>query len=341
MKEMIKIASIAQNIDQYMKSHLTWESYFSGYFNGTVLVAQKGEVLLSKGYGYSNLEHNVPNYAKTKFRIGSMTKQFTAVAILHLFEVNNLNIHEGINKYLFDYPNGQSISVHHLLTHTSGISNLNYFHSMRLYNTAEKLVERVKELPLLSEPGEQFSYSNAGYILLAYILEKISGMSYEDYLRIYLLEPLSMYSTGCDNFRSILKDRASGYSMWGEVSNTEFIDMSTAYGAGNLYSTVEDLFLWDRAISENKYIFSEEFTRLLFNPNLNNYGYGWFITEDDYTNLLLSRLRVHHSGGINGFSAEYSRIIPDDITIILLSNFDSTPVYTITKQLIEIVLENN
>ncbi|MEC0176895.1 serine hydrolase [Paenibacillus favisporus] len=229
-----------------MKSHLTWESYFSGYFNGTVLVAQKGEVLLSKGYGFSNLEHNVPNYAKTKFRIGSMTKQFTAVAILHLFEVNNLNIHEGINKYLFDYPNGQSISVHHLLTHTSGISNLNYFHSMRLYNTAEKLVERIKELPLLSEPGEQFSYSNAGYILLAYILEKISGMSYEDYLRIYLLEPLSMYSISEPYSRIEHLVIVCG----GEVCNTEFIDMSTAYGAGNLYSTVEDLFLWDRAISE-------------------------------------------------------------------------------------------
>ncbi|OZB96143.1 serine hydrolase [Paenibacillus sp. XY044] len=338
---MIKIVSIAQEIDQYMVSFLTWESYFSGYFNGAVLVAQKGEVLLSKGYGFSNMEHNVPNYSKTKFRIGSMTKQFTAVAILHLFEVNNLNIHEGINKYLPDYPNGQSITVHHLLTHTSGISNLNYFHSMRLYITTEKLVERIKELPLLSEPGEQFSYSNAGYILLAYILEKISGMSYEDYLRINLLEPLSMNSTGCDNFRTILKDRASGYSKWEEVNNTEFIDMSTAHGAGNLFSTVEDLFLWDRAISEKKYLFSEEFTKLLFTPFLNNYGYGWFITENNYTNSPQNKLRVHHSGGINGFSAEYSRIIPDDITIILLSNFDSTPVYTITKRLIEIVLESN
>ncbi|OAB27744.1 hypothetical protein PMSD_23235 [Paenibacillus macquariensis subsp. defensor] len=250
---MIKIVSIAQEIDQYMKSYLTWESYFSGYFSGAVLVAQKGEVLLTKGYGFSNLEHNVPNHSKTKFRIGSMTKQFTAVAILHLFEMNNLNIHDGINKYLSGYPNGQSISVHHILTHTSGISNLNYFHSMRQYITTEKLVGRFKDLPLLSFPGEQFSYSNAGYILLAYILEKITGMSYEDYLRTYLFEPLSMKSTGCDNFRNILKDRASGYSLWEEVSNTEFIDMSTAHGAGNLYSTVEDLFLWDRALSQKKF----------------------------------------------------------------------------------------
>jgi len=309
---MIKIKSITQEIDQYMKSYFTWESYFSGYFSGAVLVAQKNKVLLNKGYGFSNLEHNVTNHSKTKFRIGSITKQYTAVALLHLCQMNNISVHCGIDKYLTNYPNGQSISIHHLLTHTSGIPNLNYFHSMRLHTSIEVLVERFKDLPLLSIPGEQFLYSNAGYILSALIIESISGMSYGEYLRKYLFEPLLMKST-----------------------------LSTAIGAGNLYSTVEDLYLWDRTIAENKYIFSEGFTRLLFTPYKNDYGYGWFISDEHYSDTNIYKTRIHHAGGVNGFSGEYSRIIEDDLTIIVLSNFDTTPVYTITKRIIEMVLESN
>jgi CubicO group peptidase (beta-lactamase class C family) len=219
-----------------------------GYLNGSVLVAYEGNVIFSKGYGMANFEHTVTNTPQTVFRIGSITKQFTATAILLLQELDLIHINDPISNCLPDYPNGEKITIHHLLTHTSGIpsftSFIDYKKIMKHPTTLEEGVSKFKHLPLVFEPGEKYEYSNSGYLLLSYIIEKIVNKSFESYLDESILNALGMKQTGHDNIKKLLKNRASGYEVWGEVVNAEFIDMSVPSGAGAMYSTTEDLFIW-------------------------------------------------------------------------------------------------
>lgn len=307
------------------------------WFSGSVLVAQKGKILLSKGYGMANYELSVPNTPTTKFRLGSVTKQFTAAAILQLQERGLLNVKDALKKFIPDYPHGDSITVHHLLNHTSGIANftsmISYKEFMRQAATLEETIGRFKKEPLDFTPGTQYNYSNSNYVLLAYIIEKVSGETYEHYIRTHIFEPLGMKDSGYDNAETLLPNRASGYRPEnGGLANASFIDMSIPAGAGGLYSTTEDLYKWDRALYTEK-ILKKQSLDAMFTPGLDHYGYGWAIFDKP-------RKLVTHSGGINGFMTNISRFPDDDVCIIVLGNSESSESVNITNSLSAILFGN-
>lgn len=317
-----------------------------GHFSGSILIAKQGKVILNKGYGMANLEHAIPNTPQTKFRLGSTSKPFTALAILQLQEQGLLSIHDSIDRFLPDYPNGHKITLHHILTHTSGIPNFtqlpDYAEFKGVYSRPENTVKRFKNHPLDFAPGDQFKYSNSGYVLLAHIVEHISKEAFGDFLHKHIFEPLNMLHSACDNHKTILKNRASGYEVENhKVVNCEFIDMSIPTGGGGIYSTVEDLYLFDRGLYTNN-IISTASLDLMHNSYVTapqysaSYGYGWFITDDHFKDA--SRKRIGHGGGIYGFKSEFNRYVDEDVVVIVLSNLSITPKEKMAFDLAEIVL---
>lgn len=314
-----------------------------GQFNGSALVAQNGKVILKKGFGSANIEWNIPNQSDTKFRLGSISKQFTAFLIVKLAEEGKIKLDVPITTYLPDYPkaNGDKITIHHLLTHTSGIPNYTSFPNFfkdksRNPYTPEEFVKTFSSLPLEFTPGEKFNYSNSGYFLLGYIIEKISGKTYEQYLQEIILTPLKMVNSGYDHSDVIIKNRAAGYEKRGKkISNSPYLDMSIPYAAGSLYSTVEDLYLWDQALYTNK-LLSSKSMESLFNTYIKagngSYGYGWFIEEID--NGASGKLKVtQHGGGINGFNTLIYRIPSDKNLIVLMNNTGGTVLNQINESI--------
>ncbi|PYP85444.1 MAG: serine hydrolase [Blastocatellia bacterium AA13] len=290
-----------------------------GKFSGSVLIARDGAVLFSKGYGMANLELDVLNTPETKFRLGSITKQFTATAILLLQERGKLSVQDPLCKYITDCPAAWSeVTIHHLLSHTGGIPNFtnfaDYQKTMMIPTTVESLIARFKDKPLDFKPGEKWDYSNSGYVLLGYIIEKASGMSYEEFLRKNIFDPLKMMNSGYDHHATILKNRATGYEPRGnKVLNASYIDMTIPHGAGALYSTVGDLLLWDQALYGEK-LLSKKSLDAMFTPVKDNYGYGWFINKQ------FNRSHIGHDGGINGFNTSISRYPEQKLTVVVLTN---------------------
>jgi CubicO group peptidase (beta-lactamase class C family) len=236
-----EVNNLQAAIDEYMNATVK-----TGRFNGSILVAQKGEVMVKKGYGTANFEWQIPNSSETIFRLGSVTKQFCAACIMQLEEKGLLSLNDQLQKYIPDYPQGNIITIHHLLTHTSGIPNFtnfpDYISTMMIPSPPEKTIDRFKNLPLEFQPGEKFAYSNSNYVLLGFILEKVSGQSFENYLQENILKPLHMEHTGYDHPEKILPNRASGYDASSEgLINTPYIDTSIPHAAGAMYSTVEDM----------------------------------------------------------------------------------------------------
>src|SRR6218665_1475866 len=272
----------AQQIEQLLSKYNEY-----GQFNGSALVAENGKIILKKGFGSANMEWNIPNQPDTKFRLGSISKQFTALLIVKLAEEGKLKLDVPITTYLPDYPkeNGGKITTHHLLTHTSGIPNYtdspNFFKDKaRNPYTPEQFVKTFSSLPLEFSPGEKFSYSNSGFFLLGYLIEKITGKTYEQYLQEVIFTPLKMVNSGYDHSDVILKNRDAGYERKGKlITNAAYVDMSIPYAAGSLYSTVEDLYIWDQALYTNK-LLSAKSMESLFKPYISlgrpAYGYGWF-----------------------------------------------------------------
>jgi len=290
-------------------------------FSGSVLVARGGTVVLRKSYGQANYELNVPNTPKTKFRLGSVTKQFTSMAIFELEESGKLKITDTVKTFFPDYPAGDKITLRHLLTHTAGIPNLtefpDYLKTMALPSPVLQTVARFKDLPLEFTPGEKFSYSNSGYILLGAIIEKVTGAPYEAYVRDHIFKPLGMQDSGYDHAEIILKDRAAGYEFNGDaLANAAYIDMSIPHAAGALYSTVDDLYKWDRALYTDKLISKADLVRM-FTPFKSGYACGWM------TGTLDGHKNIRHSGGVNGFTSDISRFPEDDACVIVLNNFST------------------
>ncbi len=318
----------AEKIDKLMSQYAEYNQ-----FNGSVLVAEKGKIIYKKGFGKANMEWDIPNKSDTKHRLGSVSKQFTALLILQLVEQGKLKLDVPIATYLSDYPKEKAdiITVHNLLTHTSGIPNYtsfpNFFKDVsRNPFSPEVFVKQFSDLPLEFKPGEKFAYSNSGYFLLGYIIEKVSGKSFEKNLQESIFIPLKMNNSGYDNSSEIIKNRAAGYEKKGnEFVNAPFIDMSIPYAAGSLYSTVEDLYLWDQALYGDK-LLSTKSMELLFRNYIATgrgfYGYGWNINEVPNGS---DKLRIiEHNGGINGFNTIISRIPSDKNLVILLNNTGST-----------------
>jgi CubicO group peptidase (beta-lactamase class C family) len=307
-----------------------------GRFMGAMLVARDGKILFENGYGWANAEWQVPNTARTKFRLGSVTKQFTAVAVLQLVEKGKIALDDPVSKYYAAAPEAWSkVTVFHLLTHTSGIPSYTGLpgfiqNKARDPLTPEAIVKLSHDLPLEFAPGEKFAYNNTGYVLLGYIIEKVSGMRYADYLRRNVFDPAGLADTGYDVSGEVLSRRASGYS--GTVNalrNCKYLDMTLPFAAGALYSTVEDLFRWDQALYSEKLI-SAASREKMFTPFKNNYGFGWAITKSD------GRLQQAHGGGIFGFNTYVLRSPEDRIYVAVLSNLESPLPGKIAKDLAEI-----
>lgn len=307
---------VRPKLDEYL-SEITKQ----GRFTGSALVARDGKVIFSKGYGLANAEFDVPNTPQTKFRLGSVTKQFTAASILLLQERGKLNVQDPICKYFDNCPEAwKEITIHHLLSHTGGLPNFtsfpDYTKTMMIPTPIESLIARFKDKPLDFRPGEKWSYSNSGYVTLGYIVEKVAGESYESFVQKNIFDPLKMINSGYDHHETILKNRATGYSLIkGKKANSEPIAMEIPHGAGALYSTVEDLFLWNEALFSDK-LLSAKSREQMMTPVKNGYGYGLGINQQ------LNRKMVSHGGGINGFSTFLLRFPEEKLTVVVLRNAD-------------------
>jgi D-alanyl-D-alanine carboxypeptidase len=297
------------------------EQIKAGRFSGAVLVVKDGVPLLREGFGAANREWDIPNTPDTKFRLGSVTKQFTAVSIMQLVEAGKLSVDDPISKYYADAPTAWSkITIKHLLTHTSGIPSYTgipgfFDKDGRLPLKPAEIVKLTQDKPLEFEPGSKYAYDNTGYILLGYVIEKISGQTYADYVGQHLFQPLGLKNTGYDVSSQILAKRASGYSPgkngW---ENADYLDMSLPYAAGSLYSTVDDLLIWDRALTDGK-LLTEASRKAMWTDYGNKYGFGWALGDQS------GHARIMHGGGIHGFSTSLNRYPNDGLVTIVLSNF--------------------
>lgn len=321
----VPVPNICDVIDNYMKIYTD-----KGWFSGSILVAKKGEIIISKGYGMADYELSVPNTPKTRFHLGSVTKQFTAMAVMQLQERGLLSVNDPLSKYIPDYPNGKKITLHHLLTHTSGIPDYinddeTFADIYKLYHSVDQIVDRFKNKPLEFQPGTKYDYSNSGYVLLCYIIEKISGKDYGTFLKENIFNPLNMKDTGYDDLKPIIKNRASGYSVAsGKLINAEYFDRSNLQGADGLYSTVEDLYIWDRALYTQKLVSKDTLNKIFIPyPPANIYGYGW--TTD--------KVEMSHFGRMDGFYTCISRNTANDTAVIILSNIQQAPVKAIYMDL--------
>jgi len=289
-------------------------------FSGTVLIAKGGKILVNKGYGKADYEWDIPSTPRTVFQIASISKSFTAAAIMILAERGLLSVEDPLARFLPDYPRGDEITIRHLLTHTSGIPNVNdfpeYSRESRFPHTLEQIIGMFKGRPLEQEPGTGYRYSNSNYNLLAYIIENISGTSYGDFLRENIFEPLGMDNTGHPSKAETMPpQRASGYAPTSQIGleKAPYLDWTIKTGNGSLYSTSEDLYLWDRALYSEKILKKETLDRI-FTPHVDNVGYGWFVRERS------GRRVTAINGRSPGFASYLERYIDDDACIIILSN---------------------
>ncbi|HKZ10093.1 MAG TPA: serine hydrolase [Rhodanobacteraceae bacterium] len=327
-------------IEQYMNAAVKAE-----HFMGSILVARGDHVIIAKGYGMADLENQVPNTPDTEFRIGSVTKQFTAMAILMLQEEAKLNVHDLVCKYVPKCPKDwQPITIYELLTHTSGIPNYtefkNFTEVMSQSMTPTQMVALFKNKPLDFKPGTKFSYSNSGYVLLGYILQRVSGESYEQFLQQHIFGPVGMKDSGYDESHPTSANHAKGYRYDGKYEPAPYVDMSTPFSAGALYSTVRDLYTWDRALAAGKLI-PTSLQKQMFAPQVPvragggkepvHYGFGWFISKE------FGHTEYSHEGGIPGFTSFNSWFPKQHVYIIVLDNMLSPQVATTANSLAAIV----
>lgn len=304
-----------QKIDEVMAEFVKLEQ-----FSGSILVAKDGKVLYSKAFGEANKDHHVKNTLQTKFNIGSAGKIFTGISIMQLAEKGKLEVTDQVIKLLEDFPYGDQITIHNLLTHTSGMGN--YFAHPEFLSQMFHIRSVSDALPLIYDqelmfeiPGEKYAYSNSGIVVLGAIIEKVSGQRYTDYIKENILDPIEMYATDMNYLDEIEENRASGYikSPSGKFTRNIFM-MPPANADGGIETTVEDLLKFDQALYGNK-LLSEESRKKMFTPFRNNYGYCWRI-EEKYGNTV-----TWHSGGAPGVSASFRRYIDDNYTLIVLSNY--------------------
>ena len=294
-------------------------------FHGSVLVGKDGSILIDKGYGKADSEQNIKNAPQTEFPIGSMTKQFTAMAIMQLVEKGLVNENDPLSKYITDFPKGDTITIKNLLTHTSGIQNCTNFPefwSMKLdsFKDINNVINLFKNKPLEFKPGTDFDYTNSGYILLGYIVTKVSGMNYIDYLQKNIFDPLNMESTGLGYNGADKMYTSTGYSGYlDQFPTSDEITLNGSYGAGALYSTTEDLYKWDRALYTEKLVKQSTLKKIFTNyiqmdKNGPYYGYGWMLTDGKYGR------EIYHGGNVLGFTSNIARYPDKDLTIIILTN---------------------
>jgi CubicO group peptidase (beta-lactamase class C family) len=319
---------LGRAIDSYLN-----EIVGADWFQGSVLVARGGTVLLSKGYGLADAARGIPNTSQTRFRLASVTKQFTAMAILILQDRGRLDVRDSICAHLADCPETwRPITIHNLLTHTSGLPNYtdfsDYDATQMLPATSDELVARFRDQPLLFPPGTQYMYENSDYVLLGKIVEQASGQSYGDFLRTAIFEPLGMHDSGVDPGAGA-EGQALGYRVPGELAPA--LDTSTLFAAGSLYSTVEDMYRWDQALYTTKLV-PKPLLDAMWTPFLRDYGYGWWITTFN------GHHEISHPGLIDGFATSIARYPDDQVTVIVLSNMSGADASSISNYIATLVL---
>lgn len=316
-------------------------------FSGAVLIGQNGKVLFEKGYGLANREWSIPNSPRTKFRIASLTKQFTAAAILLLEEQGKLRVTDTVSRYVIDLPTEwQQITLHQLLTHTSGLPE--YTAASEIERTInltgaspQQLLNLVRNLPMYFTPGTKMTYSNTGYVLLGMVIEKASGANYSSFLRQNIFLPLQLNATGYDERSLILLERAGGY--WIKDSNPEnagYVDASVPFAAGSLYSTVQDLYQWNEALAAGRLLSTHSRQKMFaIYPEAAgygaHYGYGIVISEKFGQRLF------YHGGGIQGFASAIQRYPASNLCVVVLSNEDSIKSWDVATSLAGLLIDKS
>jgi CubicO group peptidase (beta-lactamase class C family) len=311
---------VATALDRYLS-----KAYPAAEPGAAVLVEKDGKVLLRKGYGMANLEHGVPISPETVFEVGSVTKQFTAAAILMLQERGKLSVEDDITKHLTDFPTqGKKVTIHNLLTHTSGIPSYTgmeeWIPKMREDMPVDQLIGFFRGKPFEFDPGTKWKYDNSGYVLLGVIIEKASGKSYERFVEDEIFQPLGMTHSYYGSWTDVIPHRAAGYDKENDrFVNTPYLSMTQPYAAGSLMSTVDDLALWDEALSTGKLLKKESLDQMytsgtLTSGQLTRYGYGWTFHD------LAGKKVIEHGGDINGFSCDVLRIPDAKLLVVVLTN---------------------
>lgn len=343
----LSLLLFANPIDEVMNKTIAFEGFW-----GAVLVSRGEAILHASGYGMADIERNIPNTPEKKFRIASITKQFTSAAVLKLLEEGTISLSDSVAKFIPEFPNGERILIHQMLNHSSGIPTM--INTEQLLEEVEKFGEGrslqeaeiafISSLPLRFEPGNSFLYSNSAYFLLSVIVERASGRRYDEYLRTNFFEPLGMNNTGYD-----YNEYDSGWGLpyysdsyvidLSRVRPADWVDRRLPGGAGGLYSTVYDLYLWDRALSSGK-VLSESSLRLMQSPSneLFEAGYGVFIGNE----LIDGEYRrvVYHDGDTKGTSTRINRYVDDDIFVVVLSNIEGRDFTALAYELAKAVIVN-
>jgi D-alanyl-D-alanine carboxypeptidase len=309
-----------------------------GRFSGAVLVARGGIPVYRRAFGLANREWGIANEPDAKFRIGSVTKSFTAAAILQLVEQGKVSLDAPATTY-YELPMPWShVTVRQLLSHTSGVpsyTDLDGFfgRESRLDHTPEELIGLTAGKQLDFPPGSKFSYDNSGYVILGAVIARVSGMTYADYLKQHLFAPLGMSSTGYDADSLVLPKRASGYEAGagGTLLNAPYVSMTVPYAAGGLYSTVDDLNRWCKALTTEA-VLSTASEHEMFTDQGHGYGFGWFIERS------ARRPHIYHGGEVNGFVSRVDIYPADKLTLVVLANQRNAPVNLVTDDLADVFL---
>ena len=320
---LLAVNCVAQNgvstkVDDYLKAEMKAQQ-IPGL---SLAVIKDGQLILAKGYGLANVEHQVPVKPETIFQSGSMGKQFTATAVMMLMEDGKLALDDKISKYFPDAPaSWQNITIRHLLTHTSGMTDYPPGFDFRRDYTEDELYERAKAIPLAFQPGDKWSYSNLGYVMLGIVIHKVSGKFYGDFLQERIFKPLDMSTARVISEADIIPNRAAGYRLdKDQLKNQNWVSPSlntTADGA--LYMNVYDMAKWDAALYTEKLLKRSSLEQMWTRVKLNNgetqaYGFGWSIGETRGHRF------VQHGGAWQGFKAQIIRYHDDKFTVILFAN---------------------
>ena len=309
---------VSTRIDDYIRAEMQAQK-IPGL---SLAVIKNGEIVLAKGYGLANVEHQVPAKPETIFQSGSMGKQFTATAVMMLVEEGKLSLDDKITKFFPDSPEAwRNITVRHLLTHTSGLGDYPEDFDLRRDYTEDELVQRIKSVPLAFQPGEKWSYSNLAYVMLGVLIHKVSGKFYGDFLQERVFKPLGMSTARVISEADIVPNRAAGYRLVnGELKNQNWVSPTlntTADGA--LYLTVYDMAKWDAALYTEKLLKRSSLDQMWTAVKLNDgktfpYGFGWALGAVNGHRI------VEHGGAWQGFKSQISRYVDDKLTVVVFAN---------------------
>jgi CubicO group peptidase (beta-lactamase class C family) len=329
---LVAQTALSKKMDMAVQAYVDRQEYM-----GSVLVVKHGRVLLNRGYGMADMEWGIPNAPDTVFRMGSITKQFTAASILLLEERGKLKIDDPVSKYLPDMPRSwEKITLYNLLTHTSGIPNNTEFPTFASFSgtpkTRTELLAEFRDLPLQFESGTQYHYSNSGYDVLGFVIERVSGQDWGTFLQQNIFGPVGMKQSRLGVDTMILPHRAVGYDFQkGEIIRAGYASLSVSFAAGAVHSTTGDLLKWEKALFGGK-ILSAESLKKMTTPNKERYGFGVEM------GMVAGHRTVMHSGSIYGFQ-NYMTYFPDeDLNVIVLGNESGAAPTAIMKELSAIAL---